>query len=272
MIQLLCRSFLALLLTTVFATESFSEEPTIRVAGIQVVRETVGEDFSNKLVPFNTNEKGSSLALIIAPGSGKIIGLDDEASKIESFTDDKGTDLMGKEQRFGRAGFGPFPKISKDGKAGMIEVRGGGVPADGATALRLKGSIAVQTGSKTEAVKSAPFLLKKGAKIAVGNIELKVGKVGKPDFGDHALEVTVSTANKAIETIAGVSFLDENGNEIETQSTGSGSSGFNGKFNYDESYGLSRDLAGKKVVLQFEVWTDLEEKVIPIEITASLGG
>ena len=260
------------LLVAVFVVPSLAQEPTVRVAGVQVIRETVGEDFGNKLVPFNTHEKGSSLALIVAAGAGKIIALDDEASKVQSFVDDKGTNLLAGESRFGRDGFGPFPKVSEDGKAGMMEVRGSGAPAAGATKLRLKGSIAVVTGSKTEAVKSTPFLLKEGSKVSVGNIELTVEKVGKPDFGDHALEVTVSTSNNEIKTIADVKFLDENGGEVEVESTGSSSSGFNGQFDYQKSYGLSKNLDGKKVVLQFEVWTDLEEKVIPVDITASLGG
>ena len=128
------------------------------------------------------------------------------------------------------------------------------------------------TGSKPEAVKSTPFVLKEGSKVSVGNIDLTIKEVGKPDFGDHALEVTVSTSNNEIKTIADVKFLDENGGEVEVESTGSSSSGFNGRYNYQKSYGLSKNLDGKKVVLQFEVWTDLEEKVIPVDITASLGG
>jgi len=244
--------------------------PKVKAAGIRVINEIVGEDH-DKLVPFNTFEKGTGLALLIEAGGASIIKVDTKASTIDSFTDDGGNDLMVKGSGYNRNGFGSFPKVSKDGKAAMIEIKGAGVPNAKAGKVIAKGTLVVQTASKSKKVKSQPFEPRKGTKLKVGDIELKVTKAGKPSFGDDPLELEFETNNKAITLVAGVKFYDATGKEIESHGTGSSSMGFNDKFTYGVSYGLKKSVNGN-VVLEFEVWTDLKEKKIPFSVAVGIGG
>ncbi|HIG84400.1 MAG TPA: hypothetical protein EYG40_02555 [Verrucomicrobia bacterium] len=263
---------LAVLFTTLYlpAAAIAQSSPEVKVAGIRVINEIVGDD-NDKLVPFNTFEKGTELALLIEAGGASIIKVDAKASTIDSFTDDGGKDLMVKAKGYNRNGFGSFPKVSKDGKSAMIEIKGAAVPNAKAGKVIAKGTLVVYTGSKTEKIKSQPFEPKKGTNLKVGDIELTVTKAGKPSFGNDPLELEFETKNKAITMVAGVKFYDAAGKEIESHGTGSSSMGFNKNFTYGQSYGLKKSVA-EKVVLEFEVWTDLAEKKIPFSVAAGIGG
>ena len=47
--------------------------------------------------------------------------------------------------------------------------------------------------------------------------------------------------------------------------------GFGNKFTYGKDYSLKEAVEGKLVV-EFEVWTDLAETEVPIKIAAGVGG
>ncbi len=252
--------------TGVFAQSS----PKVKNIGIRVIREVVGEK-NDKLVPFNTFDQGTAVALLIETGGASIIKVDDDASKIDSFKDDGGKDLMVKAKGFNRNGLGSFPKISEDGKVVMVEVNAAGVPDAGASKVIVEGTIVLQTASMKKKIKSAPFGLTKGAVVTVGDIEMKLKKFGKPSFGDDAVELEFETSNKAITMLAGVKFYDEAGTEIESDNRGSSSMGFGNKYTYGKDYSLKTAVKGKLVV-EFEVWTDLAEKKVPFKIAAGVGG
>ena len=249
---------------------SGADTPGFRVVGLQIIREALGEE-QNRLVPFNSFSAGTSLALAFESPTA-IIKFDEDASKLDSFTDGKGTDLLTKAKgSFQNVGFGPFPKISEDGRLVLIEIVGGGVPAAGSTAIKAEGTLSLQTASQKKVVKSQPFDLVKGAAVKVGDIDLKLSRVEKPSFGDAALELEFETGNKAVTMLAGVKFLDPAGKELQSSSAGSSSMGFGNKYTYGRSFTLEKPVAGK-VVLQFEVWTDLAEKKVPFSVTAGVGG
>jgi hypothetical protein len=222
-------------------------------------------------VPFNTFSQGTALALLVESATS-MIKFDEEASKIDSFTDDKGNDLLVKAKgSFQNVGFGSFPKISEDGRSALLEISGGGVPAPGSSTVNAKGTLVFQMASQKKAIKSAPFELKKGTPVKVGDIELKVQSAGKPSFGEDALEVEFQTGDKAVTMLAGVKFYDAAGKELESQGAGSSSMGFGNKYTYGRSYSLKEAVKGK-VVLEFEVWTDLKEAKLPFSIAAGVGG
>ena len=104
-----------------------------------------------------------------------------------------------------------------------------------------------------------------------GDIEMKLNEVGKPSFGDDAVELSFETSNKAITMLAGVKFFDETGTELESASRGSSSMGFAGKYTYGRDYSLKKEVKGKLVV-EFEMWTDLAEKKVPFKVSAGVGG
>ena len=243
---------------------------TVKPSGVRVISETVGEGFKG-LTPFNTQDKGAALALLIKSGGPSIIKIDTGASKLVAFADDKGASLLTEGKRFNQDGIGHFARISEDGKAALVEITGRGLPTAGATKLNAEGTLVVQTASKKSVVKSASFELKKGSQVTVGDIVITVNKVGKPSFGDDKLEVEIQTGNKALETVAEVKFLTAAGKVIESRGSGSSSMGFGKKFTYGRSFNLKQAVSGQ-VVLQFEIWTDIAEKKVPFSVSAGIGG
>jgi len=246
------------------------DSPKLKVAGLQVIRGVAGDE-QNRLVPFNSFNPGTALALLLESPAA-VIKFDEMASEIESFTDGEGTDLLVKaEGSFQNVGFGPFPKISTDGRTVLLEIVGGGVPAAGSTSIEAKGTLSLQTASEKKVVQSQPFELVKGTPVKVGEIALELKRVAKPSFGDAALELEFETSDKAVTMLAGVKFLDPEGNELKSDSAGSSSMGFGKRYTYGRSFTLEKPVEGK-VVLQFEVWTDLSEKRVPFSISAGVGG
>jgi hypothetical protein len=258
------------LLLAIAPTATLSAAPTAKASGIRVIRETHGEGFKG-LTPFNSQKKGTTLALLLQTSTGAIIKVDTRESTLESFTDDKGTDLLIEKKGFNKDGFGHFARISEDGKGALIDIESGGLPAAGATKVTAKGSLLIQTASTKKAFKSAPIALIAGTELTIGEIALKVEKVGKPSFGDDALELELETTNKAIERVADVKFFDAAGKELESNSSGSSSMGFGKKYTYGRSYNFKKAVTGK-VVVQFEMWTDFEETQVPITVTMGIGG
>src|SRR5262249_43980874 len=115
--------------------------PEVVVGGIQIAKVVVsGDDFSAK--PFHS-DNGTQMALWIKMPAGQgLIEIDEDASLLQHFGDDKGTDLGGK--------FGSFPEEFKDGSGGTIEIHSSATPAAGATALLAEGtmSMSVATGTR----------------------------------------------------------------------------------------------------------------------------
>ena len=263
--------------TTLFAailfcltSSSFAQQPQAEVAGIQVIRVKHGEGFSG-LAPFNAQDKGTALSLLFKGKDMSIIDFNMDESLVAVFKDDKGTELLVEKTGFNKDGFGPFPKVSEDGKAALVEVRSKTVPTKEATKLTAKGMIVLKTASKTKTEKSAAVELKKGTKLKIGKLSFVIKDASKPSFGDDALSIELETKDKEIELVAATRFLDASGKELESQNAGSSSMGFNGNFTYGRSFTLKK-LPKGKVVIAMDVYTDFAEKKVPFSVTAGIGG
>src|SRR5262245_12296909 len=117
--------------------------PQISAAGIRVVSPGLGAN-GTELRPFNQSP-GTVVVLAIQPprGSG-IVQIDDHASTLEAFADDKGQSLLEE----GRVG--PFPKVAEDGSAAIVEVEVRGRPGAGATSVSVQGTLGVREAAGSE--------------------------------------------------------------------------------------------------------------------------
>ena len=85
--------------------------PQVSATAIRVVGPGLGANGS-ELRPFN-EQPGTTVALSVqAPRGSGIVEIDDDASKIEAFSDDKGQSLLEE----GRVG--PFPTITREAAVG----------------------------------------------------------------------------------------------------------------------------------------------------------
>ena len=253
---------------------SVAAEPSVQCIGLQVVR--LPDSIKNtQLAPFNGAQPGTQIALLIGVDQSKIIRFDFAKSRIEAFIDSTRQSLLSEEDvkiAFGtREGFGPFPKISKDGKLGRISIRGSKTPSPSATKVGVKGTLVAMLGSETESIKSKPFALEKGTKISLAGIDFQIDGVGKPSFGNDAQEIKLRTSDSNITNLADVKFYDEKGTLVESRRGSSGRMGFAGAETYTQSYRLKTKLDGKAII-EFETWSDLQETEIPFSVTTTYGG
>ena len=254
-------------------------KPSVQVelAGIQVVHQGIEskEQFGGSY-PFNAMKTGCRLALILKSSGKQIIDVDIANSKLEAFIDSTRQSLLNDKpdpNNFGQQdGFDSFPNIGEDGKVALVTVVGSKLPKKEATKLGAKGELVVQVASKTESKKSPATKLEKGRKLSVGDIKLSISEAGKPQFfaGEFGFEVSLASSNKAFDNVAAVKFLDSDGKEIESGSTGGGSMGFGDNFTYTKNFGLKKAPKGD-VTVELELWTDLKEEKIPFAITAGFG-
>ena len=102
------------------------KQPEVAVGGVRTARVIVpDDDFSAK--PFNADNGTTIVLWVKMPARQGLIEIDEDASVVQSVSDDKGSNIGGK--------FGNFPKAFKDGSGGIIEIESSGFAAPGATAL-----------------------------------------------------------------------------------------------------------------------------------------
>ena len=261
-IAVLCLFALCSVPSICFGAPSFS----IEAMGVRIVADEYGTD-SDALRPFNWL-KGSSLACLLILPEGGIIQFDVRRSKIKKFQDNMGTNLLNEDTSW-RPVFGPLYEISADGKAILFDLDSQNLPKKGATSIKASGVLAIKVATATKTVKHDNVALKVGTKFKVGNITFTVSELGKPSWGDAALQVELSTHQDPT-AIASIQFFRSDGTVIESRHTGSGSMvGMDNDARYEEAFALSKRVEQVAIVVTY--WVDIKELNIPFSIEATLG-
>jgi len=246
-------------------------EPAVKVraCGLQVVGKGYGDD-NDALRPLNSFGAGTTVALLVTPGVGTLIQILNDECKVMKFTDDKGTDLLAGDMKFGQPGFNYGAQISKDGKATMMEVRGPGLPAADATSLTIEGTTAFMASAtgKTETAKAENVELKKDGKFTAGALAFTIREAGKPQWGDEPLAIDLA-CKASLETVKSVTFLDANGKEIESHRNSTGRESFGGDTTWSMSFTLKQKVDKATVVV--ESWADAKKVFVPVILKVKLG-
>ena len=255
------KSFLVTLVP-LLALSAIVNAQTLEVVGIQLIQKTLGSDDSEKIVPFNTFKSGLEIAIGIQQQDGTIIDLDNDDSTLTKFSDDKGTNLIVEE--FGRRGFGAFPKVSKDGKAGMISLTTPRVPAAGASEVQAAGFIFITAASSKKTEKTELLDFKKGTVFKVGKISFTMTKAA---VDTDETEVELET-NNDIKELASLRFIGGNGEVLPSDRQGFSSMGFSGARTMTIDYSVKG--VHPKVIIEAEIWQDAKEVKIPFDLTVKL--
>jgi hypothetical protein len=243
----------------------------VEVVGLHVNKAPYKED--KELVTSMEPAPGIRLDLLVTIDEPGIIKLDEKKCKISRFADEKGTDLLGKkggakdDASMDSGPIGPFPKVSKDLKACLVSVEVKAAPAAGAKTLLLEGGLALVVGKGQEVAKQEKVELKKGAALKVGSIGLQIEAAGKPDFGDAAMQVTLSSKDGA--KVARLRFLDSGGKEIESKPGGSNSMSSGGETTYSWSYDFTQEL--KVITVEATLWKQVVTVDVPVKLSLSVG-
>ena len=229
------------------------------------IGKTIPEDPEGDLT---FGQPGTSLTLFVRRADKVFIGMDKKKTKLASFTDDKGTDLLKKTKKWGMSGISSFPKFSKDGHVCVVDVQGPTPPAKGAKTIRLKATLAMKCAEGEKTAVQKDLALKKGSKLTAGPVPWTIEKVGKPNWGDAKMSVVV-TGKVSHDKIKQLVFLDADGKEVE-HSVGSRSrSGFMGRMTYGVTYNFKKNVDVVTVkVIYFE---KTETITIPVDLEIGVG-
>ena len=251
-------------LATAQPTAGAAEAGKVSVAGLKIVKPAHDED--QDLRAFNWFA-GTMVALLVERPTGGILELNDDESKLESFTDDKGTNLLSGEDKWGRNGV-KDSTIAEDGKAAMITIQGSSLPAAGATKLIAKGKVVFNVATKSKTHKSEKVAIKNDQKVTVGGISFTIKEVGKPDWGDAELSLTLK-ASQDLSAIKTVRFLGADGKEIKSDRGSRMRSAWGNKVTVEWKYDL--DKKTDQAVIEVEIWDDMQQVAVPFDIKTSIG-
>ncbi len=226
-----------------------------QVVGLQVGARIPGDDMM--MQPFHS-APGVALAVLIRSTRKTIVAFDDDASSLDVLQDDRGKDL--KTASAGASSSGPmslttwqpdfsFPQISKDGKAVLVDLRGGGVPSAGSTRIRAQGTAVVKVGTTLETARQVNVPLRKGTKITAGPVLFTVQDVADGGAFGAAMTLTL-TADQDLDAISDMTFQDASGAEIETQNAGMVSSSSMGRVSVQKQISFNKKVGSATVVGQ----------------------
>ncbi len=229
--------------------------PQISATAIRVVGPGLGANGS-ELRPFN-EQPGTTVALSVqAPRGSGIVAIDDDASKLEAFSDDKGQSLLEE----GRVG--PFPKVAEDGSVALFEVEVRARPSTGATSVSVQGTIAMTVAGGSKPIRAASVRLEEGQSFKIGSATLTIGETSVE--GD-ARKITFGLPRSVLSTIREVRFFDAKNAPIEARRTGSG------YFNEKAQLEVEAQTKDKTATVEFEMWQNLRTIKVPFKVQAGLG-
>ena len=229
------------------------KDPEIVAGGVQIARVVVADnEFSAK--PFNSDNGTKMVLWVKMPAGQGLIEIDEDESLLQSFGDDKGTNMGGK--------FGSFPREFSDGAGGTIEIASTGFAAAGATALVAEGSVAMTVANGTRKTRAAKVLLQNNAKFTFEKTPIVVDQV---EAQTDSMNFSLKLPRRVMDTIKEVAFFDAKGQPIEGRRTGSG------YMNDAAEMGFTVKTAAKTLTIEFEAWQGLRTIKVPFKVRAALG-
>lgn len=241
------------------------KEIEAEVVGIAVVKPDPKNKYGGSAVP--GMQPGVRVYFRIARDDLFIISLDKDASRLVAFTDDKGTVLGAPGKSKFMDGWLGQSQVSEDKHSLRFEVASKKMPARQATKLKIKANIAISVGAD-EKTSTSPVTLKKGEAVNLGPLQVTIGKVGKPDWGDAKLAVQFKSS-KSFDAIKELSFIGPDGQGIKSRQSSSSSGGFGARMTYARTYDLDKKV--EQVTLKATYFGKVEKVSVPVDVTVGVG-
>jgi hypothetical protein len=242
------------------------QEPwKVQVTGLRVVAPVAQKKNDNDRGAF-FQPPGVTVVAVVTPAVGKVVDIEQFDSKIETFTDDKGTDLLAakSDSLFNKPGFGAMDE--KDGVAN-VEIQAAGVPARGATVLNITGTLAVKVATGTNQSTIESVEIKAGTSFKIGDVPVKISKagMGKGMFSDKQEFTVTFVSSKDLECISQLEFFDSQGGKVESRKVSWGG----GMGQYEMEFAFKQGVDRAKIIAT--CWSGMTEVKIPLTIKTGIG-
>ena len=151
-----------------------------------------GEESRTAEHQFRTDGEKGYLDFKIEPTEGEVLEVDPTSSRIESWTDDRNSDVGSTDPQHPYDGSG-FSQIGWQ-KKGFVTVYGRNKPAKNARSMTVEGVVKYEVGVGRQKGRTRAIALKKGAKFRVGPHELMIERIEKAE--SHSIEFKAVTARR----------------------------------------------------------------------------
>lgn len=248
-------------------------EHQVEVAGLAVVRTALPADGDPGYKPFRL-DRGTRLGLLFRRPEGDLVCFDDQVSRIASFADDRGTNLLELSHRLQKSGFVPYAcGTTSDGGEAYVEIAGGMPPAAGSTRVRAVGVAAFRVASTQATAEGATVRPEKDATVVVGEdprFEFRIDRW--QSGGGESDGVRLSLAHTGdCRLFDSFVFVDGEGEVIPTRSAAVSRAGETGA-QAATYFHFELESTPPQLGLRLTYWTDMEVLEIPFEVEAGLGG
>lgn len=241
----------------------------IYVIGVSVMAPNATNTYKLNSTPL---PEGTQVHVVLVDGKRQLVGADADASKLQSFADDKGTDLMTSKVSGGysKAGFW-FSCAGRERHSYSISILSPSAPAAGAKELKLKGELAMVVGADEKEVSQDVASLAQGQKIAIGPLAGEVVAYGEHKKGDGSFWLaSVSVrGDKPFDAIKSMEATGPDGKKIEISITGTQSFRMGEKGTYTISFNVLAPIKDAKFKVTY--FDKLETIKVPFEKTVTLG-
>lgn len=264
---IVCLLPLAVLISSsrVFADDA-TNQWNVQVVAVMVVAPDGGKDNSRSFCW----KPGTTVSASLTLPAGKIVKLNQEESKLISFTDDKGTDLMAGPQSqdpFNKPGIS-FQSSDSGASSAIFDLKASGQPAKGATMLNISGTLNAQIAGSTKQFAVENVEIKTNVSFSLGDLPVMISEAGTNrnawSAKEYKYSVTISSLRN-LDSISSLEFFDANGNKIEAVKRSWGG-GFLG---YMIQYDVKQNMDHAKIVAT--CWQDLKTVDVPISIKTGVG-
>ena len=252
------------------ATRALAAEATnewnVQVVGVMVVAPEGGKD--NRSFCW---KPGATISAKVTLSAGKIVKLNEEESKLVSFTDDKGTDLMAGPQSqdpFNKPGISCQSPDGDGASSVIVDLKASGQPAQGATLLNVSGILSAQVAASAKEFTVPNVEMKTNVSFRLGDLPVVISEAGTNRSAwkskDYSYSITFSSRQEMGE-ISSLEFFDAQGNKIEAQKRSWGG----GVGAYFMQFELKQGVDRANIVAT--CWQDLKTVEAPIAIKTGVG-
>ena len=274
-----------LLLVPLAMSEPLPMGATMEVHGISVMKKMPPPEDDNGVIYMTSVPEGTAVSLLIQVPEHSIIDLDETASKLSKFVDDKNTDLLKRNPQTGRAATGAMRDmtmgfleqsplrtncISPSKKWIILDCVAPNQPTSGTQTVALEGKIVLQCGKGTKTTEHKNISLNGKGKFDVGEIRFNVEKAKESAgvwFGqEDEWKMQISLlSNKSLDSIISYTFLDAEGKEIKSKEFGWWGMGNQRTTNFS----LAKEVDSVSIrVVEYET---METVTLPFSLTVGLG-
>lgn len=238
----------------------------VQVAGLRVI--TPSTDSKNNFNGALMAPPGVAVEVRLTPPYGKVVNINQNASKVDSFTDDKGTDLLAvrSDNPFSKPGFGIMD--ASKGTYATAAIQAAGLPAKGATGLNISGTVVLEIATGTNLFTVDNVEMKTNATFNIDDLPVIISNVGTNRnqwmAKNYQYSVTFSSF-RDLGNISNLEFFDPQGNKIGASKSSWGG----GPLGYMIEYNIKQKVDRMKIVAT--CWQGLETVEVPISIKTGLG-